>query len=223
MNSRSKNIIWELAIVTIAVLIFARLLLLLNNVPWAYNYVPALVAVLLLYAPMFVLWKRGRQIDFIERNKTQVAKSLLTFTITALIIFPVFFVLAHFWQVWVFKKHFLGWAAFPNSLQIILYQLIIVALPEEFYFRGYFQSTIDKVCQKRKRILGVELGWGWLITAVVFAISHSIITYQWWHFSIFFPALLFGYLRLRTSTILAPILFHAASNIFMNWFSRMYV
>ncbi|MFH1874438.1 MAG: type II CAAX endopeptidase family protein [Pseudomonadota bacterium] len=223
MNPTSKKLIYELAIVTIAVLVLARLLLLLNNISWAYNYVPALVAIVLLYGPILVLWKRGRPIDFIERDKNAVRRSVLAFIIAALIVFPVFFVVAHFWQILVFKKNFLGWATFSNIWQLVLYQLIIVALPEEFFFRGYFESTIDRVFLERRKFLGVELGWGWLITAVVFAFAHSVITYQWWHFSIFFPALLFGYLRLRTGNILAPILFHATSNIFMNWFSRMYV
>ncbi|HPQ81946.1 MAG TPA: CPBP family glutamic-type intramembrane protease, partial [bacterium] len=43
------------------------------------------------------------------------------------------------------------------------------------------------------------------------------------HFSIFFPALVFGYLRERTGSITAPALFHAASNILMDWIARSYI
>jgi hypothetical protein len=122
----------------------------------------------------------------------------------------------------IMGKHGFRVAAFPNIVNVTLFQLLLVAIPEEFFFRGYFQSTIDRVFTSRKRLLGVDVGWGFLITAVVFAIAHTIVAYQWWHFSIFFPALLFGYLRLKTGSITAPILFHTASNVLMDWFSRSY-
>ena len=99
----------------------------------------------------------------------------------------------------------------------------MVALPEEFFFRGYFQSTLNRVWPTRWRFLGASFGPALPITALVFAVAHSVIALQWWHFSIVFPALLFGWLREKTGSITAPILWHGAANIFMVWFLRSYV
>ena len=114
-------------------------------------------------------------------------------------------------------------ASFPDIGRVIFYQLLLIALPEEFYFRGYVQPALNAIFRPRWNILGVQLGWSWILTAVIFAIAHSIITYQWWHFAIFFPGLVFGWLKERTGALTAPIFFHAAANIFMNWFARSYV
>ena len=218
----TRSLKLELLIVTVSLLVVAHILFLARGT-FIGPAISTVIAVLFLYAPIFVLWKRGRRIDFLDRGAGEYLRSIVTFFVAAVIIFPPFFVLAHFWQVLVFKAHWNGLTHFSNPFTIIIFQLLLIALPEEFYFRGYFQSTMDVICKKRWRILGVNLGWSWIITAAVFAVAHSIVRYQWWHFAIFFPALVFGYLRERTGTITAPVLFHAASNVLMNWFASCYV
>lgn len=218
-----KSIIIELAIVTVALLIFTHALFILRHAPVIGSAVSTIVAIFFIYTPVIVLWKRGRALDFLDRNIMSGLKSLVVFLIAAAIIFPLFFGAAHFWQMIIMKRTEFAPAGFQGFIHIMFYQLLIVALPEEFYFRGYFQSAMNLICEKKWRILGVNLGWGWIITAAVFAAAHSIVTYQWWHFAIFFPALLFGYLRERTGSITAPILFHAASNLIMDWLARSYM
>jgi len=222
-KSENRALVWELAIVTIALLVISRILYIFRGVEWIGESVSTIVAILLLYIPILMLWKMRRPIDFLDRNRKTFFKSVLVFLIATLIVFPPFLMIAHFWQVIVMGKHAFKAAPFPQFFNIAFYQLLLVSIPEEFYFRGYFQSTIDRVFRGHKRFLGVDLGAGWLITAAVFAIAHTIVAYQWWHFSIFFPALLFGYLRLKTGSITAPILFHATANVLMDWFARSYV
>lgn len=227
MNERQLNwkrsLIWELAAVTAGLLIISHVLFALRHIAWISNYISTIVAVLFLYVPLVVLWKRKRPIDFLDRNLKSFFRSFLTFVVVAVIVFPPFLALAHLWQIVIAGKQGFVVMGYPRWFNMTLFQLLIVALPEEFFFRGYFQSTIDLVFARRWRFLGVDLGWGWIITAAVFAVAHTAVTYQWWHFSIFFPALLFGYLRLRTGSIVAPVLFHAAANILMDWFTRCYV
>lgn len=222
IKSDGRSLGWELLIITVALLFVSRVLFSFHNVPWVRQSISAIVAVSFLYVPVLVLWLRGRHIDFLDRNLKSFLRSILVFLIASLIIFPPFLVLAHYWQIIVFGRQGFHAAPFPAFLNTTLFQLLLIALPEEFYFRGYFQSTIDRIFRGRRRFLGVQVGWGFVITAAVFAVAHTIISYQWWHFSIFFPALLFGYLRLRTGSITAPILFHAASNVLMDWFTRSY-
>ncbi len=218
-----RSIIVELIVATCTVIVVAHALFRLRTLsPFINGYLAVLVAALLLYVPVIALWLRHRPIDFMDRTVSATARACLIFAVAALVVFPAFFLIAHFWQLYV--MHLKGFQAppFPSIGNVILYQLVIVALPEEFFFRGYMQSALNAVFPRRRRFLGADLGAAWIVTALVFAIAHSLIVYRWWHFAIFFPALVFGYLRERTGSITAPVLFHAASNILMNWFARGY-
>ncbi|HPW45917.1 MAG TPA: myxosortase family intramembrane protease [bacterium] len=213
----------ELAVVTAALLLMARLLFMAKGVGFIGKILPVAIAVLFLYGPVAVIWDRRRRIDFLDDGVVSYLKSIRTFLIVALIIFPPYLIAAHFWQLAVNGYTSFSAAGFPDFWRAAMFQILIIALPEEFYFRGYFQSTINLVTQRRWNIFGTRLGWGWLITALVFAFAHSVVYYRWWHFAIFFPALVFGYLRERTGAITAPVLFHAASNLLMDWFARSYI
>lgn len=219
---RRRSLALELAVVTAAVLAVSHLLFLARGVAVIGAAISTIVAVLLLYVPVLALWVRRRPIDFLDRSAAAYLRSLLAFLIVAAVVFPPFFACAHGWQLIVAGSRGFHAAGFPSFWTAAAGQLILIALPEEFYFRGYFQSTADRIFPKRWRILGASLGWGLVITAAVFAVAHTIIFYRWWHFSIFFPALLFGYLRERTGSITAPVLFHAAANLLMDWIARSY-
>ncbi len=220
---RRRSIGWELALVTGVLVTAAHGLMRLRGLPTIGPLVPTIVAVLFLYVPILVLWLRRRAVTFVDQGWRAYLRAARLFLITALIVFPPFFVGVHLWERIVWGHAWAGIHGIPDFWQMVGFQLLLVALPEEFYFRGYFQTAIDTLFPKRWRVLGVRLGWGWIITAGVFAVAHSLVTYRWWHFAIFFPALLFGYLRERTGTITAPILFHATANIAMQFIARSYV
>ncbi len=99
--------------------------------------------------------------------------------------------------------------------QVVAYHVLVVALPEEFFYRGYVQSRLNQVFGRRWRIAGVHCGWSLVITAMLFAAGHSLVVVRWWHFSIIFPAMLFGWIRERTGNVLAPAIFHALCNVVM--------
>lgn len=221
-ESSAHGLVVELLAVTGAVIGIGSLLYGLRGMAWIGSSMSIVVALLLLYAPVIALWRMGRPIDFVDRSWRAYLRSAVVAIVASAIIFPLFFVAAHLWQTHIWGAGPFHFRGFPGIASAFFAQAIVIALPEEFFFRGYFQSTINRVFPTRWSILGVKLGWGWIITAFVFAFAHSAITFRWWHFSIFFPALLFGYLRERTGTITAPILLHAASNIFMQWFTKCY-
>ncbi len=220
MNNRT--LLWEVGVLTVALLLIVRMLHSFVPVPSVQENLSTIVAVLFLYSPVVVLRWRRRPIDFLDHNKKQFLTSFFWAVGTILVIFPPYMGVAHLWMKWVWGfAHFVP-AGFPELWNFMAYQFLLVALPEEFFFRGYLQSTLQQVFVPRWNILGVRIGWGFFITAFVFAFAHSVIALQWWHFSIFFPALLFGYLREKTGTITAPIIVHAFSNIFIDWFVRSY-
>lgn len=110
----------------------------------------------------------------------------------------------------------------PELADEIAAQLLVVALPEEAFFRGYLQSALDRAFPPRFRVLGAALGAGWLISAAIFALGHVLTIRHPARLAVFFPALLFGWLRARTGGVGAPILFHAACNLFSLTLARGY-
>lgn len=196
----------------------------LKGIPFIRESLPALVAALLVYPAYWHTQKRRLPIVFFEKDAAHALKSLRTFALAAAVIFPLFFVAAHFYQTLLFDLHFttrtLKWSWSEFAIQILL-----IALPEEFFFRGYLQSALATRFPKRFRPLGLkvlEVSWAVPLTCLIFAASHSIITFRWWHFAIFFPSLVFGWLRDRTGGLLAPVLFHAASNLVMRHIGQLY-
>lgn len=109
-----------------------------------------------------------------------------------------------------------------EPLDEIAAQLLVVALPEEAFFRGYLQSALDRAWTPRLRVLGADLGPGLLVAAAIFAVGHLLTIRHPARLAVFFPALLFGWLRVRTGGVGAPALFHAACNLFSATLARGY-
>lgn len=213
-----KHPLWEPLGVTAGVLVFLKG----ADLFLPPNWISVLVPVSLLYVPLGILIYRRKPIFFLDRSWRQTQKGCLSFLLWVALVFPPYLLAAHFWMTHVFGFEQFRPAPLQAFTENLWYQLLVVALPEEFYFRGYLQTMLKDFFKPRWKIFGATLGWEWLLTALIFAFAHSIIGLKWWHFSIFFPALLFGYLREKTGSITAPILFHAFSNCWMNWFAKSY-
>jgi len=93
-------------------------------------------------------------------------------------------------------------------------QLLVVALPEELFYRGWMQRAFKQAPGRAVRVLGADLGPGFLATQALFALGH-LATLQPWRLGTFFPGLLFGWLRERTGSLAAPVILHALSNLFL--------
>ena len=105
---------------------------------------------------------------------------------------------------------------------LILYQLFFVAIPEEFFYRGYMQTRLNEVFPKKFILFGIPFSHALWITSIVFAIGHSLVILRWWHWAIFFPGLIFGLLRERTRGVLAGSFFHAGCNILVVTLDTVY-
>ena len=100
---------------------------------------------------------------------------------------------------------------------LALGQLLVVALPEEAFYRGYLQTALDRGWPRaRWRILGADLGAGWLCTSAIFAVGHYLALPHPNRLAVFFPALLFGWLRQRTGGIGTAVVFHAMCNLLVD-------
>ncbi|NLH47015.1 MAG: CPBP family intramembrane metalloprotease [Myxococcales bacterium] len=92
-------------------------------------------------------------------------------------------------------------------------QLVAVALPEEVFFRGYLQTLFSRAWPARSRPLIGADGAAILAASACFAVAHLAAEPRLYRLSVFFPGLLFGFLRARTGTIAAPIVLHTLANL----------
>jgi uncharacterized protein len=99
-------------------------------------------------------------------------------------------------------------------------QVLAIALPEEMFYRGFLQSRLDKVWPPRLKLLGAEVGYGLLVSSLIFAAGHLVTTPDVSRLAVFFPSLMFGWLRARTGGIGAAVAFHAACNLLTAYLGR---
>ena len=97
----------------------------------------------------------------------------------------------------------------PPGAADALFQLLLVVLPEEIFFRGYVQSRLGRGRAGRAfRIL---------FTAALFALAHVVVEAGWIRAAVFFPGVVMSWLRERTGGLLAPAGFHWLANLAWAW------
>jgi len=94
----------------------------------------------------------------------------------------------------------------------VIDDLFVVALPEEFFYRGFIMTRLRDAWPQGRLFLGVRLGPAFWLTAVLFALGHLAI-FQFWRLGVFFPALVFAWMREKTGSVMGAALLHGCSNI----------
>jgi len=114
-----------------------------------------------------------------------------------------------------------GWHGFaaghlrlPDDFVVLaLSQILVVAVPEEIFFRGYLLARFEERWPSRRRFLGVAVGLPLLLTSLLFALGHFAVDLQPARLAVFFPALAFGWMRSRSGSIAPGAVFHALCNL----------
>lgn len=150
----------------------------------------------------------------LRRLSQESLRALLWAGLVAVVVFPPFWLgYRLYWEVdgpFAFRLP-AGW------WDLALGQLLVVALPEEAFYRGYLQTALERGWPRHRwRILGADLGVGWLCTSGIFALGHFMAVPHLNRLAVFFPALVFGWLRQRTGGIGAAIVFHALCNLLVD-------
>jgi hypothetical protein len=219
-----------------------------RGVPVISRHVADLIAVTFYAVPVFRLWQRRRDLADYGFNLAGARRSALLVTAAVLVVFPLFFAafLAFYGAVCgPLREHlgslaspagaicarFVGWAgvhpAWPGgtpwgTLVALFTQLVAVALPEEFFFRGYLQGRLVEALPPRRRFLGVPVGSALLLASVLFALGHFLIDFDPRRLAVFFPALAFGWMRQASGSIAPGALFHALCNLYSDGLHRSF-
>lgn len=97
---------------------------------------------------------------------------------------------------------------------IFLMQLFLVGLPEEIFYRGYLQTRLDSLVGQDQRVFGVHYNWkSSILCSALFAIAHLVTIPHPSRLAVFFPSLLFGWMRRAYHDTLSPAIFHALCNV----------
>jgi membrane protease YdiL (CAAX protease family) len=95
---------------------------------------------------------------------------------------------------------------------------VFVGFGEEMLYRGYMQTRLNEAFGKPYSFFGVAFGWGAVLTALLFGLTHIGIL-RWilglsteatlaWGFWTTFGGLVFGFVREKSGSVLAPALLH---------------
>jgi membrane protease YdiL (CAAX protease family) len=109
----------------------------------------------------------------------------------------------------------------PAKGEEIAFQLTMPGLEEEPFYRGILLLALDQAFTGRKRFLGVDWGWGAFLSCVLFGAAH-VLGFSHGHFSFdamtmaltTMPSFIAVWLRLRTGSLLLPVLLHNFGNAF---------
>lgn len=105
-----------------------------------------------------------------------------------------------------------------DVLETLVFQFVIVAVAEELAWRGFLQSYIDRLVPGRIQLAGAELGWGVLVSSLLFALVHMTrleldplrLGFSFQPYRI--DAFLYGYLRAYTGSVWPCVALHGLWN-----------
>lgn len=154
-----------------------------------------------------------------RRLASSALRALGVAALAALVTFPLFWVGFRLWYGIDAPFEFRPWESLGDEA---LGQLLVIALPEEAFFRGYLQTALEERWPPRRRVAGAPVGAALVVSSLVFALGHLATAPDPGRLAVFFPSLLFGWLRARTGGIGAGTAYHASCNLFASFLGRGY-
>jgi membrane protease YdiL (CAAX protease family) len=165
-----------------------------------------------IYVPVLLLGRWKRDLDRYALTVRDWRGGLRLGAATSAVILPLF--VLGYWALFVRSggrtiAPEVGW----EFLQRAATQVLVIAYPEEIFFRGYMQTRLGDRFTRAVRVLGTPVSASIVITSLLFALGHYVIHPNPARLAVFFPSLVFGWLRERSGSVVAPGLFHGLANV----------
>lgn len=180
------------------------------------GYLDIVAAILFLYIPIIFLFIKKQHPVYYGISKKGALTSIKRAILLASLIFPLYTLCFYLYMRYMFR---LGMSFSMIKLlhqhQLFLFllnNLLMVAIPEEFFYRGYLQSELRKCDRKSIRLAGIKIGLSFISVNTMFALGHLILIPEISRLAVFFPGLIFSWLREKDDNIAGSILFHWLSN-----------
>ncbi len=110
----------------------------------------------------------------------------------------------------------------PPTTEEIAFQLTAPGLEEEPYYRGILLFALDQAFRGRVRFLGVEWGWGAVLSSLAFGLAHAFgysdgaLAFDWLTMALTaVPSFIAVWVRYRTGSLLLPVVMHNCGNTAM--------
>jgi membrane protease YdiL (CAAX protease family) len=112
-------------------------------------------------------------------------------------------------------------ASTPNtSLENLLFQATIPGLDEELFMRGLVLLLFHQAFGKGLHIWGADTGWGFWLAVAIFGLVHGVTVQRgelvvnlWAIVGTGFMGFVLTWMRERTGSLVAPVLFHNITNV----------
>lgn len=180
------------------------------RIPYVGRHIHVAVALLFLFVPLWMIERRGEDVATHGFHIHDAWKGLALAALAGILLFPPFIVAWEWW--WEPMRPFAVERLPGDFWSVTAAQFVVVALPEEALFRGYLQTRLERRFPSRS-VRGVPIGWAIPISSLLFAICHFSVIPVPGRLAVFFPSLVFGFLRHRTGSILAGVVFHGGCNV----------
>lgn len=109
----------------------------------------------------------------------------------------------------------------PANGEEIAFQLTMPGFEEEPFYRGILLLALNEAFTGRKHLFGVDWGWGAVLSCLLFGMAHAFgFSDGRFSFEVItmaltaIPAFIAVWLRLRTGSLLLPVLLHNFGNAF---------
>lgn len=106
-----------------------------------------------------------------------------------------------------------------DDVDTILFQWTMPGIEEEIFYRGALLLAFNNAFAARKRILGIDLGWGGILVTMAFGLTHSLffgaegVTFDYQAFAFTaIPSFLLLWFREKTGSVILPICAHNVVN-----------
>jgi len=204
-------------------------------VPWIGRHLHAAIAAIFLYMPSLASRISGRPFDYRDAGLRldPLGLNLRVLASALAVTFPLFVVGFFVFYGFVCGPHGGPFTAMwsglcpywrglhggtlrlpPAFATSALNQLVVVAIPEELFFRGYLMGRLEERWPATRRLFGAPIGRALIVSSVLFALGHVAVVPNPQRLAVFFPALVFGWMRARTGSIVPGAAFHALCNLF---------
>ncbi|MBT8494109.1 MAG: CPBP family intramembrane metalloprotease [Deltaproteobacteria bacterium] len=201
----------------------------------------AIAAVVFLVIPYYYAARHGQDLyDYGFRSQPLGLGLKLGFGIPV-IVFPLFFAGFVFFYEVVCQTDLLAALAPPGmcrlyggwgelhmppltwrTLELLFIQIVVVALPEELFFRGFVLQLLERALPPKRRLWGGGVGLALVVSSALFALGHLAVSPDPRRLAVFFPGLMFGWVFSKTRSVLAGTIIHALSNVFIHLLEKAF-
>jgi membrane protease YdiL (CAAX protease family) len=241
-NVRHRPLAEALIVFAIATLCAALLFQIARFVPFVGDNLQAFVAAVFIYLPVLAARRHGEDLHDHAFTLRPIRRALAFGLGGPAVVFPLFLIaFVSFYRLACTTPtlaflvpapvcaRFIGWAglAHPRApadlLTAAFTQVVVVALPEELFFRGYLLGRLERALPPTRRLLGGGVGWALVLAALLFALGHVLVDFDPRRLAVFFPGLLFGWMRSATGSIAAGTIAHAGANLYIETLQRTFL